>query len=73
MRTGRRCTILIQFPEAFCEGQQRKGIVAACGDADHMPVVGHIVTVQVRVHGRRLARAHAFELHDHGELKDCRN
>src|SRR5580704_7383702 len=43
--------------------QQCERVAAAGGDANHVAVIGHIATVKVGMHGHRLSRAHALDLH----------
>ena len=40
MRTGTRCTILIQLPEAFCAGSSAKALPLPAASADQMAVEG---------------------------------
>ncbi len=62
MRTGTRCTTLIQLPVAFCAGIAGEGRTRAAGQARHHAVIGHRAAVQIGADLHGLADAHALEL-----------
>ena len=62
MRTGRRCTTLIQLPVAFCAGYQCEGGACAAVEARDHAVVDDLVAVEVGDELDLLPRAHLLEL-----------
>ena len=63
MRTGNRCTTLIQLPVAFCAGTMASAATGAAGEADDAAVIDDVVAVKVAGEFGGLARAHLCELH----------
>ena len=47
MRTGTRCTILIQLPVAFCGGSSAKALPRARAQALDMAVIGDAAAIDV--------------------------
>ncbi len=62
MRTGTRCTILIQLPDAFCGGSSAKALPRRRRALD-MAVIGDAAAIDIGGHRHRLADAHVRELH----------
>jgi hypothetical protein len=57
MRTGTRCTTLIQLPVAFCAGSSENALPVPAAEAHDLAVVDHLAAVDVGLDGGRLAHA----------------
>ena len=63
MRTGSRCTTLIQLPVAFCAGTMASAAAGAAGEADDPAVVDDLVAIEIASQFRGLAGADLGQLH----------
>ena len=62
MRTGTRCTILIQLPVAFCAGSSANAEPVPAPKPDDLAVVVDLAAVEVGGQRHRLPDAHVGEL-----------